>query len=966
MSKYFTAAFLVISTLLVAQTRYRTVSGRLTDSNNEPLPGVNITVKGATTGTVTDADGNYSLEAPIGGTVVFAFIGMKTREMRVTENDLITVPGTDTRPDNAAKSKTRKPSERIPAFTLHSDSSTAGVAILNNNTPTYVHSGPQVEADKIWSIKPTLTSGLKRSKTFRVRMAPYIGYSLQFMTAVGIENITRTPSLQGIYVQGLPQGGESQWRGPEYREIFSWGPALSSLQYDGNSYPYDQNGRLVPRGTGNGKDVRAYDALQFFRMGFNTAYSLNGVLQRSGWGRIVLDASHKKHQGVIPNSESTQDHIAVQVKKIPLRQYWTSDVNVGYDRSAGTLVNRGGNFTSIVGAVWSTPVSFDNADGLSPRRADESTQASRFPNGDVRTHAPGRADNPYGMARELPDQDLTGRLLGGLIVRRETVRGFNITTQASLEKQWNEVVSGLPPGFSGAVDGRLTHRDEEQTAFNFTVAPRYIKYIQDHTLEFNITYDHHYQLQELDRFDRWDISLENWGETDAGREIAVLRRSVMRSIQELSVSGEYALPKRIAIVKLSNHSYFSNTLPTARYTNFFPSVQAKVAFDDLLELYQVEELSLSGSYARTLHEAPLIYSNWSYLSTTSSPSQYNTFYEARELFFNDQLLPEIEHKMQAVVNFNVGGRLYTRFTLHNNVITDFIAPRQRGYIVEFANVGRTRNYGTTAAAKWRDSFSRGRYEIGIQWARQNSVVTDLYTADQYIPTAGFTTIAKVLAEDKPLGAIYGTRYQRNASGQIMVGNDGFPLVDPTMTMIGNPIPDWTGSITGGFEWNRFRIDIVFDIRKGGDAWNGTQAALDYLGRSSTTGDERNTYRYIFPGIDPQGQPNVTPVSFHDPATPLDQNRWVRYGFEGVGEAYIEDASWIRLQELAASYTIRPESPSKVSEVKFSLIANNLFLITGYSGVDPSSSLFGYAGSTGLDLFNMPAVRSFTAKMTIKL
>jgi hypothetical protein len=966
MRTFFTVVLLGMATLAVAQTRYRTVSGRLTDKNGEPLPGVNVAVKGTTTGTTTDAYGNYSLEVPIGGTVIFAFVGMQTREMRVTDDDMVNVPitETDVRPAKNTKNKSRQAPLSVPAFTLHADSTAPGVAILNHYTPTYTHTGKEIDADRIRSIKPTVASGLKRAKTFRVRMAPDIAYSLQFTTAVGIDHITQTPALQNTYVQGQPQGGALQWRGPEYQEIFSWGPALSSLQYDGNDYPYDRNGRLVPRGTGNGRAGHAYDATQFFRTGVNTAYSLNGVLQRSGWGKIVLDANHKKQQGVIPNSESTQDRIAVQVKKIPLLQYWTSDANVAYDRSAGTLVNRGGNFTSIVGAVWRTPLSFDNADGLSPTRATTSMRASRFPTGDVRSAAPGRTDNPYGMVRELPDRDLTRRLMGGLTIRRDAGKDFSFVTQASLEKQWNEVVSGLPPGFSG-VAGRLMQRDEEQTAFHFTIAPRYVKQIENHQLEFNITYDHHYQLQELNRLDRWDIPLENWGTSDQGRELAALRRSIMRTTRELLFSTEYAAPGRAVIVKLANHSYFSNTLTASRYTNFFPSVQAKVLLDQQWSLYPITELVFSASYARTLHEAPLIHSNWSYLSVTSLPSQYNTFYESRELFFNDQLFPEIEHKMQASLTFGLS-RLFTRVAFNNDIITDFITPRQHGYTYEFVNIGRVRNYGTTVALKWTGSLSGGSYNIGVQWARQNSIVTDLYTPEHYVPTAGFATVARVLADDKPVGAIYGTRYQRDASGQRVVGDDGFPLVDPTLTMIGNPIPDWTGSITAGWEWHRFALDISFDIRKGGDVWNGTHAALDYYGRSATTGAERSTYRYIFSGVDRQGQPNITPVSFYDPALPLDQNRWVRYGFEGVGEDYIEDASWIRLQEVRLSYRLKPKSLGKVSEIKFSLMANNLFLITGYSGVDPSSSLFGYAGSTGLDLFNMPAVRSFTAKMTIKL
>jgi hypothetical protein len=796
-------------------------------------------------------------------------------------------------------------------------------------------------------------------------MAPYIGYSLSFTTAIGIENITQTPSFQGLYVQGQPQGGVPKWRGPEHQEIFSWGPALSSLQYDGSQYPYDQNGRLVPIGTGNGNAAKVYDALSFFRTGFNTAYNLSGSVQRSGWGTLMLDANHKKQNGVIPNAESIQDHIMFQVKKLPLRARWTSDIHVTYDRSAGTLVNRGGNYASIIGSVWRTPISFDNTNGLSPRRAAESTLSSRLPNGSVRTHAPALADNPYGMVRELPDKDLTRRFLTGTTIRYKGVKGFDLTTLGSFEKQWNNVVSGVPAGLSGAWGGRRIQRHEEQTGFDITLTPSYTRQINRHTLELSTTYDHHYQHRDLDRVDDLGFLTYEWGAP--GERTTRLLQSLTRATHEVSLQGGYTAPDHKVIVKVSNRSYFSNTLPSSRYTNFFPHAQAKLFLDQLLNLQGIAELSINGSFARTLREAPLIYSNWSYLSTRGPADQYNTFYEARELFFNKNLLPETEHKIHAGIDFNLRNKLLAGISLYNNIINDFITPAWSNGNFEFTNTARIKNYGTTAIVKWLSQhYNEFDYRIELSWSRQNSVVQKLYSHDVYVPVAGFSTVAKVLADDTPLGAIYGTRYQRNASGRVMIGEDGFPLVDPGMSLIGNPIPDWTAGLELGMAWRRFELQCVFDIRKGGDVWNGTRAALDYLGRSAAAGDERTTTRYIFPGVDPQGESNVTPVSFYDPSAPLEQNRWVRYGFSGVGEAYIEEASWIRLQELAASYTVKPESPSKIHEVKFSFIANNVFLITGYSGVDPASSLFGYAGSTGLDLFNTPAIRSFTAKMTIKL
>ncbi|WP_372934142.1 SusC/RagA family TonB-linked outer membrane protein, partial [Mariniphaga sediminis] len=60
----------------------KTISGKVTDSGGSPLPGVTVTVKGTTQGTITDADGNYSLSnVPDNATLVFSFVGMRSQEV---------------------------------------------------------------------------------------------------------------------------------------------------------------------------------------------------------------------------------------------------------------------------------------------------------------------------------------------------------------------------------------------------------------------------------------------------------------------------------------------------------------------------------------------------------------------------------------------------------------------------------------------------------------------------------------------------------------------------------------------------------------------------------------------------------------------------------------------------------------------------------------------------------------------
>ena len=60
------------------------VSGKVTDSSDAPLPGVSIVVKGTTDGTISDFQGKYLLaNVPADGTLMFSFVGMKTQEIPV-------------------------------------------------------------------------------------------------------------------------------------------------------------------------------------------------------------------------------------------------------------------------------------------------------------------------------------------------------------------------------------------------------------------------------------------------------------------------------------------------------------------------------------------------------------------------------------------------------------------------------------------------------------------------------------------------------------------------------------------------------------------------------------------------------------------------------------------------------------------------------------------------------------------
>ena len=88
------SSILTLLLALVVQISFaqqQTITGTVTDEDGLPLPGVNIVVKGTSTGVQTDFDGNYSIETTVGETLVFSFIGLETAEYVVNNNDRLDV-----------------------------------------------------------------------------------------------------------------------------------------------------------------------------------------------------------------------------------------------------------------------------------------------------------------------------------------------------------------------------------------------------------------------------------------------------------------------------------------------------------------------------------------------------------------------------------------------------------------------------------------------------------------------------------------------------------------------------------------------------------------------------------------------------------------------------------------------------------------------------------------------------------
>ncbi len=857
-------------------------------------------------------------------------------------NGYIAYPQTENSGETASKSaKSTKPAEKhVAANKEHQED---GVAVMTDDAPSYTD-----ETIKPGEVRKFHWKG--EQVEIQQRPARYkeqgTGFELTVNSSVSVEQHTALPKIQTEYAQGESSGGHLQWFGPETGEIFSWGPAIRSLEYDGSSYDYDRNGRLVAAGTGNGIPANSYGTGDFFRTGVSVGNNFSLLLPFIGKKPYTeINAGQILRNSPIRNSGYESYNASLAFKKIRIGEV-EAEVAGAYNLSKGKLLTSGSNTASIIGALFSTPPTFDNTNGLSAKDAGAGEQSWKLPSGSMRSFSPGISDNPYAFLNALPDEEKGTHLLTNLQVNYKNSMhdGFSFGLRGNYQQYTNNRNTGIPESFAAASSGfRSSVYDLDSRSGEMQLSPSFL--ITPEKLSFRFFTD--YMLY----YDRKDLQLNINNTIPDGNKADLYRLS-----NELKYGVDFKIQgyRKSLAIQFSNRNYFSST--TSDFTNFFPYGGIKAELMDFLDdvFYNLKEFSLFFNAGKSIHEAPLVYTDLSVLSTPLKSENFNRYFEYQFITATNKIQPEIKKEYNAGLTF----QLYN-FTLNAdyfNITTDnFIAPVAQSNRFTLRNTAKVNNSGWNLSAGYFKYIEHQTYlNIDLNWSTFDNRVKSTLD-NRYIPLAGFSNISTGMLAGNPFGAIYGTRWMRDNQGRQVIDYDGFPLVDPDIAMIGDPTPNWTAGIHTALNWKKFIFDFTIGISQGGNVWNGTAAALDYLGMSEHTADQRNTQSYIFPGINRLGQENQTPVDFYNPALPVADNRWVRYGFSGVGEEYINDASWIRLSNIGVQYKINPDSDI-FKEISVGISGYNLLTFAGYKGVDPSSCLFNNPSGKGLDLFNLPGTR----------
>jgi hypothetical protein len=748
-----------------------------------------------------------------------------------------------------------------------------------------------------------------------------------FTSSIEMRTANKRPALQNEYVQGRSQSGQLVWRGPETNEQFSYGPAIRTLEFDHSNYPYDVNGKLVSAGTGSGQQAIAYNndilrtgSLLLQSLHIQAKYRINEVPRAI----MVLKIGDKQENLLLKNNRNNNRNLSASIE-LPLRP---AVIKIGYTslRDRYTHSNRNGFLNRIYQQSLLTPVSFENAQGTKIGTAQRSHSAY--------------ADNPYFLLDTDENSFRLSHQTGSLSIEKKIGR-VKVKVQQSIEDVQQNSNETYQPGTAYFPTGIAVKREKND---------------RNYLLKANLGTDISYGGGDLRS--TMDIAYLYGNNRSGIRYTPGKDYRYQRSYHDIMVNYFTNLVKRNveAGLFLSNKMYASNSSNKKDF--FLPGITGFGKFYDPFNLENVRVKVLT-AFSNFNSELPIDRSFSVNNLLQYSVAQSMHYFPLTEVETFNNLSPIRHTEWNARVEIDYDYKIYFEADYFiRNTRNDVFAIYRSGNL-QLENLADHRNQGFEISLNINSRLWNARKVTtysSLSLFRNRSTVTDVKGGYNHIPIAGFSDINKSVVKGQPLGVITGTRYKRDASNHIMIGTDGFPMVDPTPGVIGNPIADFVLKLNNTAHWKYFTLNFDIEWKKGGDMWNGTQAVLDYYGRSANTALLRNTTNYVFDGVLENGHVNTYPVNFYDASQAVENNRWTRYGLSGVGEEYIRKADHLRLNTLALSYRLKTKK--FLQQATFTLSVNNLILWTPYDGADPNQFLFDQQQTTGLDFFNLPSTKNY--------
>ncbi|NDV57496.1 TonB-dependent receptor [Bacteroides sp. 519] len=986
---------LSLSCNLFAQNQ-RKLTGSVWDENGESIIGASVSVKGTSTGTITDVDGNFSVEAGDNATIVVSFMGYIPQEIAVRGQSVLRITlkenaemldevvvvgyGVVRKKDltGAVSSVDSKKMQDKPVANIGEalQGRASGVQIINSGAPgsnvsirirgisTINNSEPLLVIDGVptdLSLNALNMDDVQTVDVLKDASATAI-YGSRGANGVVLITTKRGKSGDGTVSFSANWGIQDATSMPEMLNASQFASFHNDMiaNYNGSETLMQRPDFADPTQLGKGTDwldeMFRTSLIQNYSVSYSGGneksnyYVSGGVLDQEG---IVLNTSYRRYT-IQFNGES---NVKSWLK-------FGNNVTLSHDdKKQGSYSIRDAMAAQPTQAVYNNDGSYTGPGNPA------------YWYGDIK--------NPVGNARVNSQNTKGYNLLGNIYAEIKMFDKITFKTLGGIDfKFWDGT------NFSPKYDWKPIPQPE---SYRYEESNKSFTYLWDNTLTYMDTFKEKHHLNVMigssaqnNVYNKMNASVQGF--------LSDKNNQLSNGLNQPTVGGtknDWAL---LSMMGRVNYNYADKYLLTltvrrdgsSRFSKHnrwgtFPSVAAAWRLSEeafFQENKWVNDVKLRAGYGVTGNQWGI--DNYAYY-TKLRTGQY-VFNGTPVSTLYPLVMPNPDVKWETVKQWNAGIDL-ALFNQRVNVsldgyiknTTDMLVPMAvpitTGYSdtnVPSINAGKVRNQGweLTIASQNLTGELEWNTDLNISF-NKNKVISmnngvPLFTGDDINMTK-----VRVNAEGNPINSFYGyvtngifqnQQEVDNASIQVPGGtapgdirfmdldNNGI-INDNDRTYIGNPTPEWSFSMNNSFNYKNFDLQIFLQGVAGNDIYNANRIWQEGMAVP------QNQTKKILDRWTGEGTSNSMPRAVYS-----DPNKNARHS-----NRFIEDGSYLRIKNLTLGYTLPQSLASKayLQMVRIYMSCQNLYTFTNYSGFDPE------VGASGVDLSTYPLTRTISFGVNVK-
>lgn len=959
------------------------ISGVVVDSKNESIIGANVLVKGSTTGTITDFDGKFSIEAAPKDILVVSYIGMNPKEITVGSDKKIRV----------VLDEDAKALDEVVVIGYGSVKKRDVTTAITTVSTKDLDQRPIVTADQALQGKAAGVSVIKPSglpgegMVIRVRGTTSMNSNndpLYVVDGVTLDNIShlsasdiesiqilKDASSAAIYGSRAANGvilittktgskGNAKISFSAYGGVTSLSKRIESL----NVAQYRE--LLEDMGSTTVLPATLTDKTDWYDETFQNAMTQNYQLSISNATdklNYYLSAGYTGEKGIIKVAYFERFNFRSNLEN-QIRPWLKIGANVSYSdyKNNGIVSGLGANRAGVVLSVINTPTYAPIWDENNPGQYYENFYG-------VNITSP--VEN---MSRTADNKSLNNRLISTGSAEITFLPKLKLRSSVTLDRYSNNSTSFLDPkktGYGRSTGGIATDYRVTESIMIFDNILSYNQTFGLHNIDFmggtSGTTNHASSSYVSSQYFH-DGSVKT---VNGGNKVSQDGNSYEKAWAMMSYVGRLAYNydgKYLATVNMRVDGS-SKLNPNHRW-GYFPSASAAWRLSSekfMKDLTWIDDLKVRGGWGQTGNQAGI--PNYSYLQrfaitrvdwTQPGKATSVPIITQNELRTNDLTWETMTQTNLGLDLTILKSRLtfaidyYSKYT--TNMLMYVSLPSGSSLASTITrNEGEMSNKGFEFTVNSKNITSKDfKWSTDFNISTNKNVLTKLVLSQVYNTAKTSENITENVVRNQPsysLGRFYG--YISDGvdpeTGELMyrdINEDG-SITDSDKAEIGNPNPDFTFGMTNIFSYKNLNLSVLIQGSYGNDIFNASRMETEgmYDSKNQST---RVLDRWRRPGM-------ITTI----PKANYDMR---------VSSYFIEDGSFLKIKDVTLSYNIPASKMKKlgISKLQPYMTASNLFTFTKYLGFDPEVNQWGNSGTVqGIDWGTYPQTRTFIVGLNVE-